>query len=222
VIVNLSAKLGTVLPPKPPHPVWQWNKTQTGTFSYTAVKEGQETITIKASMGEYSNSIDLNLVVIKCKASVNFNQKKSITQEMVVIETTYSGTGKIEADDNMQLSGDGTQNVSSQILPYSDSGGSCFQNSPWEGSSGLSFSGEISDDGNILATMFLEPLSVSSSALTCSDEDYSASMQFPGYTFDACQVQLDGFQFESLSLDVSFNCPGEEPYTLTITIFPRD
>jgi hypothetical protein len=219
--VDFSAQLGKVAPSSRQHAVWTWNQTLTSNFSYTAQKAGKESITIKASMGNFTGSIQLNLTVRKCKASVNFNHQKTITQEMVVIEDTYSGIGTIQVDDNDQVSGNGTQTIWSSILPFSADGGSCVQDSPWEGSSDFSFSGEISEDGNILASMFLEPLELASTTLTCSGEDFSYSMPFPGYTLSECQVQLDGFDFDAGSIDIHFDCPGEEPYIITLTIIPR-
>ncbi|WKZ36755.1 MAG: hypothetical protein QY332_02285 [Anaerolineales bacterium] len=222
---RLSSKVGTVSPK-----LFRYTNAKVGgsvnieKFSYaTGKKEGNETINITVSM--FGEKVDLKppitFKVKKCSASMKFHQRTSFSYMMASVITTYSGSGTLKMDENGGISGSGTQAIWSDIPPYSLDGGSCVHSPPWEGSSGITFSGQMDDDGAAVVSMELAALSVNSTTLTCTGEDHSASMSFPGYTYGACQIVLDDFSFESGTLDVPFNCPGEEPYTVPITIIPR-
>ena len=219
--VTLSTTSGTVRPSERTHNV-RIGKTFTGDFSYTAGTEtGSATITITASMAGYETPFPLTFEIKPCEASLQFSQQMTYSYGMVSIITTYSGSGSLKVDKDGRVSGSGSQSIWSDIPPYSEDGGSCTHSPPWEGSSGITFSGQIDDNGDSQVNMNLEAVSVNTTTLTCTGEDSSGSMVFPGYTYEACQVLLDDINFEAGTRDVQFDCPGEEPYTVPITLIPR-
>jgi hypothetical protein len=230
-VVNISAQgnRGTVFPPQFKHAnVISGKSSETSKFTYTAKQAGDENIQVEVSMGGYRNQINLQFKVTekddeKCKekVSMQFYQNTTMSYQIVSIMTTYGGSGQLSINEDGQISGSGIQTLWSDIPPYSSGGGSCKHNPPWEGSSGITFSGQVGENGDTSVTMEMEALSVYTTSLTCTDGEYTASIPFPGYTYSPCQVQLAGFNFEAATLDVPFNCPGQAPFTVPITIIPR-
>ena len=171
-------------------------------------------------MGPYKPTLSISFMVKKCPASLQLNQSMEISDGPVIIINNSFGSGALKADDNGRISGSGTQAIWGDILPYAIDAGTCTHTPPWEGSSGITFTGQAGADGGTNVIMEMQPLSVNASTLTCTGEG-SGGMPFPGYTYGSCEVSLTGFNFEATTLDVPFDCPGDAPYTVPITIIPR-
>lgn len=189
-------------------------------FTYTATQEGKEEIRIKVELTPYEFIAKISFNVITCKASLQFNQSTNLSDGPVSVINNYFGNGSLRADENGQVSGSGSQAIWGDIPPYSVEGVTCTHTPPWEGSSGITFTGQAGEDGDIDVVMEMESLSVNTSTLTCTGEG-SGGTTFPGYTFSSCQVPLVGFNFEAATLNIPFDCPGEAPYIVPITIIPR-
>jgi hypothetical protein len=220
--VNISAinKLGTVSPAKFVYAQIYVNHTHTDNFVYKAKKKGKEEVMIEVSSGKYKESIKLVFDIKPCQASIQFNQKQTIGYDIYQFTTTYSGSGTLKVNDDGDVSGNGTHRIAQEIPSWSAEGGTCTQ-TPAEGSSGLSFSGQFSEDENEVY-MEAESLAVSSSVITCTDDEgNSGSMTFPSYTYSDCKIQLADFSFDAGTVDVPFDCPGEDPYSVPVTIIPR-
>ncbi len=200
----------------------QTNKEYTFSVKYTAKEPGDGSISVAVTMaGRKSVPLKISFKINDCDVGIQYNMTTTLSSGMIAMTNDYFGSGSLSADDNGQITGSGTQAIWSDILPYSAEGASCQHTPPWESNSGLTFSGQMGDDGETQVTMDLEALSVNASELTCTGEDSSGSMPFPGYTYSSCQITLAGFDFEANTLDVPFNCPGEEPYNVPITVIPR-
>ncbi len=224
VVVNISAQNGTVNPGRYTYSSVRYNSTYTGKFSYKAGKAGSsETIKIEVALGQHGGALKppIQFEIKNCSASLQFNQEMTYSYDVVSIINNYFGSGTISANEDGQISGSGVQAIWSDIPPYSTDAGSCTHNPPWEGSSGITFSGQAGEGGGTSVTMDMDALSINTTTLTCTGDDGSRTMTFPGYTYASCQVLLAGFNFEAATLEVPFNCPGEEPYTVPITIIPR-
>lgn len=224
-VVKISAlnKKGTIPFSEQKFPPIVQGTIYEGDFTYAATSEGEETveITVTTNDGAYKNTLTKKFPIQKkCRASIHYKQNTKMSYEVVSIISTYGGNGELTMEDG-QISGSGTQTVWSDIPPYALEGASCVHSPPWEGSSGITFSGQVGADGVVRATMELEALAISASSLTCTGADGSGSMPFPAYTYSSCQVLLAGFNFEADTLEVPFDCPGEAPYTLPITVIPR-
>lgn len=220
--VDISGKVGKVSPKRFVYPWVKFNSANTGTFTYKAgKKEGQETINIKVTtMGEEA-TLSISFAVKKCSASLQFNQSTTLSYGPVSVVNNYFGSGSLSTDDNGQVSGGGVQAIWGDIPPYSIDGGTCTHTPPWEGSSSITFTGQVGDEENDSNMMMeMEPLHINASTLTCSGEG-SGSMPFPAYTYSSCEVPLIGFNFAPITLAVPIDCPGEAPYNLPITIIPR-
>jgi hypothetical protein len=220
--VLINATNGKVTPEKFVYPRVMLNKTYTGNFTYTADKKaGTGTIAINVSAGYTAPPFTVTFKIVECEASILFGKQSTFSYDVTTMITTYTGSGLVTVTENGEITGTGSQTIWGTILPYSSEEGSCTQNSPWEGSAGISFSGQMGEDGNAQVTMTLETLNVNAATLTCTSEDYSGSMTFPEYTFGQCEVQIDNFSFKGGTQNVTFNCAGEEPFTLAVTIVPR-
>jgi hypothetical protein len=221
-VVNIKAKKGKISPSRFIFPTIIKGLSYNGTFSYTMKSKGSDTITITAEYLGFRRVEEYSINGKGCDVSITFNKTTLFSQGQVVIDNTYSGAGTLKITDDGKITGTGSQKIWGAINPYSEGSGSCVQNPPWEGSSGITFSGENVEDDLIRALMELDSLSVNSSTLTCQDEEYSNSMTFPAFTYSNCQVQLEGFDFEGGSLDLNMDCPGEDPYNLSITTTTRE
>ncbi len=220
--VTASAQKGTATPASASFSfkgAWMntWHK---GRVVYQAERAGNEALEINVTMLGRTGGQIIPFKVRECQTSIQWNEERTFSAEMVSLITYYSGSGSLSVDDDGQISGRGVQMIQGNIPPYSSEEGSCQLTSPWEGSSAITFSGQAGD-GEADVTMELAALQVSAATLTCWDEEYRASMTFPAYTYASCQIQLTGFDFEGTTLDVLFDCPGEDPITIPITIIPR-
>jgi hypothetical protein len=223
-LVKISAKnkKGNIDFPEQEFPPITQGETYSGNFYYTATKDGEETIEVVVTSGKFKNTVKKSFKIQKnCPLLIRFNEKTNMSYGIVSMITTYSGSGQLYVNEDGQISGSGNQTMWSDILPYSADGISCAHNSPWEGSSGITFSGQVGKDGNLRVTMELDELSLKATSLICTGGGHSESMPFPGYTYSACEVVLTGFNFEGATLEVPFNCPGQAPFTMPITIIPR-
>jgi hypothetical protein len=233
-VVTISPKFGKAFPPKFNEAQLKLGATNTYNFTYYAPKsikedEVEEEITItvslslgnKTPLGEKHELPPIKFKIKKCRhASLQFDHSMTISYEVASVVNNYFGSGTLEVDDEGQISGNGVQAVWSDIPPYSSGEGSCTHSPPWEGSSGIAFNGQAGEE-EAQVNMNLEAMSVNSTTLTCKDPDYSNSMTFPAYTYSSCQALLAGFNFEAGTLEVPFACPGQDPFTLPITIIPR-
>jgi len=220
VTVKASSQKGTATLSPASFPGARMNTWYDGSVIYTPKQAGTEALEITVTMFGRTNSRLFGFKVQECQFSIQWNEKQAFSEEMVSLITYYSGSGSLSVSDDGRISGRGVQTVWGDIPPYSSEGGSCRLTSPWEGSSAITFSGQAGD-GEADVTMELAALSVSAATLTCRDEEYSASMTFPAYTYASCQIQLTGFDFEGTTLDIPFDCPGQDPFTVPITIIPR-
>ena len=220
-VVDVKAGKGKVSPSQFKFPHLTRGLSYDGTFTYTMKAEGSDTITITATLAGKKRVEEYTVSGKGCEVSITFNKTTLFSQGQVVVDNTFSGAGSLKINDDGKITGTGSQKIWGAINPYSEDGGSCLQNSPWEGSSGISFSGESTEDV-IRAFMILNALKMNSSTLTCHDEDYSNSTTFPSFAYSDCQVQLEDFNFEGGVLNLNMDCPGEEPYNLSVTATSRE
>jgi hypothetical protein len=202
----------------------QANTEYAFSVSYKAGKKlGPGSLSVAVLMAGRKGGLQtpITFEIMKCEDTIQYNVTKPIPYGFIIISNDYYGSGSLGADDNGQVTGSGTVAIASEILPFSEEGASCQYTISSEGSSGISFSGQMGDAGESQVTMDLEALSVSAGELTCTKEDYTGSMTFPAYNYGSCQVMLAGIGFEAETLDVPFDCPGEEPVTIPITVIPR-
>lgn len=190
-------------------------------FTYTAKELGKGQINIKVELSPYEVKKSISFEVKECAASLQFNQNTTLSYAAVTLINNYSGGGSLRADNDGRITGSGAQSIWSDIPPYTIEGATCTHQPPWEGSSGITFTGQMGENGENNVMMAMESLSINTSTLTCTGEG-SGGMTFPGYTYSSCEVPLTGFDFEATTLDVLFDCSGEAPYTVPITIIPRE
>jgi hypothetical protein len=224
VSVKITAKGGSTTLTGKTKGIVPANTEYTFSVSYKAGKElGPGSLSAAVSMAGRTGGLQnpITFKIKQCEDSIQYNITKPIPYGFIIISNDYYGSGSLGADDNGQVTGSGTVAIASEILPFSEEGASCQYTISSEGSSGISFSGQMGDAGESQVTMDLEALSVSAGELTCTKEDYTGSMTFPAYNYSSCQVMLAGIGFEAETLDVPFDCPGEEPVTIPITVIPR-
>ena len=146
-----------------------------------------------------------------------FTSGFKIQEGPATIENVYFGFGMVTISEDGELAGTGTQALWGETLLNME-GATCKHVPPWNGSSDITFSGRVEDNGTITMVMDMNSMDVPASQVICQGSDGSGGFPFPPFTYQACKVSFPDFNFKTNQLDVMFSCPGQSAETIPMKI----
>jgi hypothetical protein len=221
---QVQAKLGKVSPPKQIFPWHPDGIMYTGSFIYTASKEGSEMITVAGFFPNAENKDTMEFQVVNCKYKVKGTADTGRTVPHWKSTGTYQITGTVKVDDSGNITGEGKAELyNTQTFTGGDIEGTCWEEHPFEGQTSLEVNGDklaLEEEGNLKFTVHLSPMQFGAYSVKCKAPNGGGYGTAPASATPSFEIDLQTVPAEGGSFMMPFKLPTGNTLSMYVTIDP--